>query len=145
MKVQKFHLLVICFLVLGLLCQPVTAMAKSSKKTIQYNGKSHTYTKSAVNVVINDLQITTPFGGLILDNISMVPAYQTYKTSELDVLYQYDAKKRVLTLENLEHSVKFPVGKKYAYVDEKKRTIDHSALFVKDKKTGKTCLRGGGI
>ena len=140
MKVQKFHLLVICFLVLGLLCQPVTAMAKSSKKTIQYNGKSHTYTKSAVNVVINDLQITTPFGGLILDNISMVPAYQTYKTSELDVLYQYDAKKRVLTLENLEHSVKFPVGKKYAYVDGKKRTIDHSALFVKDKKTGKTCL-----
>lgn len=138
---KAFKMLVILVFFIGLVCQPaMTAMAANTKRSIRYNNKTYMYTKSKVNIVVDDLAVSTPFGGLILDNVSMVPAYYVFKKSSLENYYEYNSSKKVLTIENLEHSIEFPIGKKYAYVDGVKTTMEHPAVFVKDMTTKKTCL-----
>ena len=128
-------MIALCFIM-----QPMAVMAKSSKRTIRYNGKNYTYSKSAVKVVVDDETIKTPYGGVILDNISMVPAYQTFSTSSLGVSYELNASKTTLTLETEQHKVEIPLNKKYMYVDGKKKSLSKEAVQVYDKNTKKTCL-----
>lgn len=125
---------------IGLVCQHTSfVMAASQQRKIRYNNKTYTYTKSKVNIVVDNLTISTPFGGLILDNIAMVPAYYTFKKSELEASYEYNSSKKTLTIENLDHSIEFPVGKKYAYIDGVKKTIPYPSILVKDMTTKKSC------
>lgn len=125
-----------CFLV----AQSSEHIVRAEKRVIQYNGKKYTYTKKKVNVEVNGMEISTPFGGLILSNTALVPAYYTYKQSELETIYQYDKKNKMVILENVEHRVEFPLGQKYAYIDGKKKAIEHAAILVKDMNTKKSCV-----
>ena len=139
--IKNLKFFVIGILMIGLICQNTSfVMAASSQRKIRYNNKTYTYTKSKVNIVVDDLIITTPFGGLILDNIAMVPAYQTFKKSGLQTYYEYNSSKKTLLIENLNHSIEFPLGKKYAYIDGVKKSIPYPAIFVKDMVTKKSCL-----
>lgn len=136
---KKIIRILSCCLIFCMIFQTMNVMA-ATKRVIRYNGKNYNYTKSTVGIRINDLEIPTPFGGLIINNVSMLPAYQVFKDSELDTGYQYNTSKKTLTIFNGEHEVVFPIGKKYAYVDGKKKTLEQGALFVKDVKLNQTCL-----
>lgn len=131
-----FFYVFLCFFIV----QGSGEVVKSATRTIQYNGKKYTYTKKAVNIEVNGMKMSSPFGGLILSSTALVPAYYTYKQSDLDVIYQYKKAEKKVILENVDHRIEFPLGQKYAYFDGEKRTIDYAAILVKDLGTNKTCV-----
>ena len=134
----------VCLLAVCFVMQPISIMAKSSKRVIRYNGKDYVYTKSQVNVTVNDKTVKTPFGGIILNNISMLPAYDTFYQSELGTYYEYDEISNELTLETVDTAVRLPINKKYMYVDGKKKTISQATIKVYDKNMKKTRLMVSG-
>lgn len=132
----KLSLILLCFFMI----QGNTVIVKAESRMIQYNGKKYNYTNGMTKIEVNEMEMSTPFGGIILNNTALVPAYYIYKQSELDVMYQYDKKNKKIYLENLDHQIEFPVGQKYAYIDGKKEILEQAAIVVKDIKTGKSCV-----
>lgn len=129
-------LILLCFFMI----QGNEYIVKAESRMIQYNGKKYNYTNGMTKIEVNEMEMSTPFGGIILNNTALVPAYYIYKQSELDVMYQYDKKNKMIYLENLDHQIEFPVGQKYAYIDGKKVVLEQAAIVVKDIKTGKSCV-----
>lgn len=129
-------LILLCFFMV----QSNGYIVKAESRMIQYNGKKYKYTNGMTKIEVNEMEMSTPFGGIILNNTALVPAYYIYKQSELDVMYQYDKKNKKIYLENLDHQLEFPIGQKYAYIDGKKVVLEQAAIVVKDIKTKKSCV-----
>ena len=72
-KRKRIQWFLICC-VIYFIMQTVTVIAANNDRMIRYNGKKYVYSKSSVNICINDQEIDTPFGGLIIDDIALVPA-----------------------------------------------------------------------
>lgn len=130
-KRKRIQWFLICC-VIYFIMQTVTVIAANNDRMIRYNGKKYVYSKSSVNICINDQEIDTPFGGLIIDDIALVPAKYTFAKSELGVEYHFNSNKKLLTLKTEEHEVKLQLNKSYMYVDGEKKELDRPAVKIYD-------------
>lgn len=132
---------ILCCFILSIIAQGMTIIRAASKeRVIRYNGKNHTYSKSAVRIGVNDKEAKTPFGGVIIDDIALIPAKYVFTMSELNTSYCFDTKKQQVILESEEHQVEIPLNKEYMYVDGKKKKLEKPAMKVYDVQMKKTSI-----
>lgn len=126
-------LLVVMLMVCGMGSKADAAVYKG--RPISYGGKTYDYTKKTVTIMVNNKKVKTAMGGLILNNVSMVPANPVFKGA-LKAKYTYTASNKTLVLVNGKNTVKFVVNSKYAYVNGAKKTLEEPARSVTDKEKG---------
>lgn len=105
-------------------------------RAIQYGGKIYDYVKKEVGVKVDGKKMNLAMPGLILNNVAMLPAHASFAKTDLDIVYEYDAKAKTVTLSNFDHIIVYTLDSKTAKVDGKNKALTEPAKVIKDVASG---------
>lgn len=105
-------------------------------RAIQYGGKVYDYVKKEVGVKVDGKKMNLAMPGLILNNVAMLPAHASFAKTDLDIVYEYDAKAKTVTLSNFDHIIVYTLNSKTAKLDGKNKSLTEPAKIVKDVASG---------
>lgn len=107
------------------------AMAAEQNYTVSYLGSTHDISTSKLNFTLNGDEIASKYPGVIMESgISVAPAKDVFANSGMGITYKYSSKKKKIILYHDDKRVSFIVGKDYAYVNGKKKSIKEPAVFI---------------
>lgn len=114
-------------------------------RVIEYNGKVVVITKKDVTVKTEGTTIKTAMPGIILNNIAMLPAYNTFNNNtKLGTTYKYNASTQNVTITGNGNTLVLTLGSKTAKLNGTSISLAEPAWLVKNQANNKTyCMVPG--
>lgn len=111
--------------------------ATANYMTVRYDGKLHSIaSRYQTKAKVNGKKVKMAVPGIIINGANMVPATVIKKTG---ITYSYNKSKKQAVLTYGVKKIKITMGKKYAYVNGKKKSMGTRALPVYYVGAKKTC------
>ena len=137
---KSILILLLFFCTIGCLAiesKPIQAATTKGIK-IRYNKKTKRNKSKKLNIKYNSKKITkSPYKALVINKYYMAPYYDVFKTG-IKASCKYSTKTKTLTIKKNGVTLKMTVGKKTAYVNDKKvkmPTAPLSVRYIAKKKT----------
>ena len=119
--------------------------SETTGRKVKYDGKVVTITKRDVTIKTEGVIVKTAMPGIILNNTSMLPAYNTFnKNKYLGSTYKYDAKKQQVTITGNGNKIVLTLGKKTALLNGKSISLAEPAWLMTNLENNKNyCMIPG--
>lgn len=119
--------------------------SSSVGRKVEYNGQVVVITKKDVTVKTEGVKVKTAMPGVILNNVAMLPAYNTfYNNSHIGTTYQYNSSKKQAVITGNGNKLILTMGKKQALLNGKSISLAEPAWLMKNFENNKTyCMVPG--
>ena len=130
MRLRK--LLIISALAMSLtVSAPAKIYAADNSYKVTYDKKVHDASDLKVKFTLNGDNIQTNYPGIITENDTSVASVKdVFVNSGMGITYKYSSKNQKIILYRNNKRVSYTVGKNYAYVNGKKKSISAPAVFI---------------
>lgn len=121
------------------------AFAGEARKgfSIEYNGKTISYTSKVVTLNIDGKEVTTgEMPAIIIDGRTLVPAREVFESDSINAKVEWNQKNQEVYISYKDKYIVLKVGSKTAYVNNKAIALDVPANLIRDtsQKNPKTMI-----
>lgn len=131
------HIILKLALILIIIMIPINVAQAASTLKINYNKKNVNYKGKQVTYVLDGKKVNKDkYPGVIIDEISLAPAYDVFNNKSVGSKYSYSSKTNKITIKKGKISVSMTLNSKTAYINGVKTTMPLAPIKIKYRSTG---------